>query len=147
MLKQEANGKGLIMKILLAVESENNHKDIANQPLRLLGRVGYQSKIFVPVKQQKKYYRAVEDCNYNWYTAIPRTSVLAGQTADDHAKRNKFDLIVRVPDNLDIPVERKAEQRYIIAFCKKLELARAKFNSGEYKKKRTLGAGVTVERI
>ena len=141
------NGIELTMKILLITESDKNYKDIANQTLRLFGRVGYQSRIFVPIRQVKKYQRAVEDANYNWYLAYSKTNILTGQTPEDHAKRNKIDLLVRVPDNLDIPADRIKEEKYVIAFCKKLELARMKFNSGEYKKKRTLGAGIAVERV
>lgn len=140
-------GNEPIMKILLAINSEKNHKSIANQSLRLAGRVGYEFKLFTTLRAHKKYVRAIEEANYHWYLGMSRTAVISGQTAEQYAKRNKIDLMVTIPDDLEIPVDKLAEQRYIIAFCKKVEKYRIKFERGEYKKKRQLGGGAVMERV
>jgi hypothetical protein len=142
-----AIGNEPIMKILLAINSEKNHKSIANQSLRLAGRVGYEFRLFTSLKEHKKYVRAIEEANYHWYLGILRTSVISGQTMYHYAERNGIDLILNVPDNLEIPVDKKAEQRYVIAFCKKVEKYRQRFESGQYKNRRQLGAGVVMERV
>jgi len=145
------------MKILLACNSKDNYKTlydesgktakgIADSTLRLFGRLGYAHRLFVPIRQQKKYYQAIKDCNYDWYYGLDKNIVLAGQTAEDHAKRNGFDLLVTIPDDLVIPVG-KAEDRYMIAFSRRIEQARVGFETGEYKKKKALGAGVIMEKI
>lgn len=142
-----AVGKELIMKILLVINSEKNYKSIANQSLRLAGRVGYEFKLFTTLRGHKKYVRAIEEANYHWYLGMSRTAVISGQTAEQYAKRNRIDLLVTIPDDLEIPIDKLAEQRYIIAFCKKVEKYRIKFEKGEYKKKRQLGGGAVMERV
>ena len=142
-----AIGNEPIMKILLAINSEKNHKKIANQSLRLVGRVGYDFKLFTSLREHKKYVKAIEEANYHWYLGILRTNVISGQTMYHYAERNNIELIVTIPDDLEIPIDKKAEQRYVIAFCKKIEKYRQKFESGEYKNKRQLGGGAVMEKV
>ena len=97
------------------------------------------------MKEVKKYQRAIDNANWDWYLAIDRNSVIAGQNPDDYCKRHGIELKVTIPDDLDVPYE-KTEKK-LIKFCKDVELARQGFELGKHKKSKKIMDGVFMERI
>jgi len=135
------------MKILLAINSEKRYKLIADESLRLACRFGYKSVIFVPLKEVNKYRKTITHAEYDYYLERGSIEVIAGQDPKAYARNHGFDLLLTVPDDSTPPYDDKGETRYLLAFAKKVESTRAKFEKGIYKNKKTLGGGVIMEKL
>jgi hypothetical protein len=88
------------MKILAAIVSDKNSEALVTNTLRWAGRAGFNMRIFIPDKRQlNKYMKAVDDANYKYYLDIPYTCIETGDPLE-FAKREGFDLLVKLPDDL-----------------------------------------------
>lgn len=140
------------MKLLLVIESEKNFKDIADKGLRAIGRLAYQKRIFVPIRQEKKYRKAVDDANWNWYLMMDLGIVVAGQNPDGYCKANNIDLKVTIPDNiLEVWYGEKWKtanfEKRLVTLCKNIELARQGFELGRHKTSKKIADGVYMEKV
>lgn len=92
------------MKILVAIQSSKRAEEMAHTTLRWAARAGFNLRIFIPDNRQRKAYeKYVDDANYHYYFNIPPSVIVAENkegTPMEYAKREGYDLLVLLPDNL-----------------------------------------------
>lgn len=89
------------MKILVAIQSDNNAYEMAHTTLRWAARAGFNLRVFIPDESQlAEYENAIDDCNYSYYFNIPNSVIVVNEEPIVFAKRNGFDLLIILPDNL-----------------------------------------------
>jgi hypothetical protein len=134
------------MKILIAITSEDYAKQIGDNALRLVGRAGYDWKLFVPRKQRRKYAKAIDDANYDWYMAIdPKQAIETKTNAWEYAITHDYDLLVTFPHNVGFWHKNMDEE--IFDFCAMIGKARSQFAKSPRKRIARLRKGVTMERV
>lgn len=132
------------MKILAYSVSQDNADTISDGALLLMGRSGYDSKLFVPNKQKKKYMKAVADANWHWYLALSPEMVMAGFDPMHYAQ-DAYDLMLEIPD--DIKLNPLDMDNIIPAFCRMVGKARLSFSKNPKKMEYKLPRGVVMRRV
>lgn len=133
------------MKLLIAIKSQSNAKKISDTALRLIGRTGYDFKLFVSLKQKRSYLKAIKDANYHWYLAIDSDVIVTKLPPFTYAVGKGYDLILMIDDSFEYWV--KDLDREVPSFCRKVGQTRVRFSENPKMKRCKLKQGVTMERV
>jgi hypothetical protein len=129
------------MKILVAIESTKRAEEMAHTTLRWAARAGFNLRVFIPDnRQRKKYEAAIDDANYHYYFSIPESVLVAGESPMEYAKREGYELLVSLPDNLLDYYAVEDDDKSFIEYAEDVAKARVAFgknpNLGELKLER-----------
>lgn len=119
------------MKILVAIESTKRAEEMAHTTLRWAARAGFNLRIFIPDnRQRKKYQWAVDDANYHYWFNIPDSVIEAKSkvgTPMEYAKREGYDLLVLLPDNLLDYCTVEDDDKSFVEYAEDVAKARVEF--------------------
>lgn len=136
------------MKILVAIISDNNADVLAKSTIRWAGRTGFNTRVFIPDSSQLNTYKeAIEQANHNWYLDIPPSVLVVRTTPKVYAKRHGFDLLVKIPDNMNKWNKWHNHDRNPITFAMELSKARGAFSRNDELKVWRFSNDIVMERI
>lgn len=135
------------MKILIAIESSNNSKKLANTTLRWAARAGFNMRVFIPDATQLPVYKtALIEANYKWYLDLPDT-VLEVLEPKQFALKKGYDLIVYLPDDMLKWDNKKTHDLNVIEYAKDLGAARLRFGKSPRMRELWFPNGAIMERV
>ena len=115
------------MKILVAVISDKNSDNLSNGTMKWAGRAGFNTRLFLPNKRQvKKYLTAIDNLNYDHYLDLPYTVIETGDPMK-YAKKEGYDLLVTLPDNIEFWGKSKNADKTVIDYAVSIGRARVWF--------------------
>lgn len=136
------------MRILVAIESSENHKKLANGTLKWAARAGFNMRLFVPDEAQAEAYREeIKHLNYNHYLGIPESFVVTGVDPEIYAKEQGYDLILWLPDDLKKWQSKLSHELNVIEYAKDVGAARADFNKDKSKTMHHFKNGAVMRRV
>lgn len=135
------------MKVLVAIEGKESPEILCKTTLRWAARAGFNMRIFVKPDQYEQYAEAIKDANYNHYLALSETALITNKTPKEFAKEEKFDLLLKIPDNLKKWISSKDLDMNVLLYAKEVGIARQEFSEDKTKKQYVFTNGAIMERL
>lgn len=138
------------MKILVAVVTDKNYDEFAHTTLRWASRAGFNMRVFVPTYWQRhKYKAAVDEANYEYYLSVPHSILVVRQQPMDYARKEGYDLLVTLPDNLIqwSPDAAYDNDKTVIDYAESLGKVRSSFSKNKRKQIHKWPNGARMERV
>lgn len=133
------------MKILIAIKSTGRAETVGDDALRIIGRTGFDYKLFVSPMEAEDYVTALAQANYDWYLALKEDIIETELSPENYARKHKYDLIVYVPDNMGRWHRDMDEE--VPQFCKRMGISRLKFSQHPRKRVETMKKDVVMRRV
>lgn len=136
------------MKILVAIKSNKGAIKLRKNTLVWAARAGYNLRIFIPTPRQlRSYHRMIDQANYDYYLDLIYDVVLVGQNAKEYAKREGYDLLVCLPD--DLPRWKKGDglDGTVLHYITDIGKKRVEFSKNPSKRVASFSNGVKMYRV
>ena len=136
------------MKILVAIVSDNNAKQLGETILFWAPRAGFSIRVFIPSQEQAiSYHNTIDHVNYEAYLDMKHIMVLVGEEPIEYAKNENFDLLVMLPDNLKRWNKTRNIDKMLIEYATDLAKARSLFSTNQLLTDYAFDNGVKMVRL
>lgn len=127
--------------------SDKNSETLIDNTLKWAGRGGFNTRVFIPDKRQlSKYQKAVEEANYRYYLSVPYSVIEFGDPLK-YAKKEGYDLLVKIPDNLSEWGKSKDPDKTVLEYSVGVGEQRASFSQHSKRKFYKFKNGATIQRV
>lgn len=136
------------MKLLMAIESQDNVENIGTT-LAWASRAGYPLRIFIKESDHEQYETALAIAAAEHYLFFPANTLVVNDKPKAYAKREGFDLLLRLPDQLPSFSGKTKNinlDEEVLLFCKRMGEWRLLFNKNPLRKTKRYN-DITMERI
>lgn len=144
------------MKILAAIEADGSMEKL-DMTLRWASRSGYVVKVFINDNRitedatrrelSAAYANALADANYHWYLALdPEADLVVGDPME-YARDNGFDLLLRIPEGLELWRRRRHFDGQVFFLCDSAGRARLEFSKKPGMRVKHWRNGAMMERV
>lgn len=136
------------MKILVAIESSKRPRKLSKTTLRWAPRAGYDLRIFIPDEtQREKYIQAIDNAKYDDYLDLQHDMLIIGDEPLFYAKKNNYDLLVLLPDDLKKWTELPNLDAVVLEYAGDIGFARSIFGKNLKRKSYEFANGARIIRV
>jgi hypothetical protein len=147
-LQQGRAGDLGTMKILVAIQSDNNAQILAKKTLSWAPRAGFNCRIFIPYEAQRQAYEAIiEDVNYNEYLDLQKSMIEVSLDPKAYAKAEGYNLLLLLPDNLRAWKRNNNRDKMVIDYSIDIGAARKELSDSPKKMKIDFDNGAILKRL
>jgi|GEM_PF-6573687 len=135
------------MKILVAVIGTNS-TTLFKKTLSWAPRGGFNMRVFISEAEPKEdYLLAIDNANHEHYLDMPPAVIIQGETPKAFAKKEGYDLLVTLADDMTSWHLGMQRDKMIIEYAVDLGKARVEFNADSSKTEHLFPNGSMMVRL